>query len=124
MAGKYNLSSVELELMEFIWQHKNGVYFKDLMQHFVKDCGKEWKRQSLRTFLLNLTHKGVLEIRKDGKVYVYAATCTKKEHIQKWTKKLLEEVYDDSLTNFLCALGGETELSEEEMTELKEFIEE
>lgn len=85
---------------------------------------KEWKRQSLRTFLLNLTHKGVLEIRKDGKVYVYAATCTKKEHIQKWTKKLLEEVYDDSLTNFLCALGGETELSEEEMTELKEFIEE
>ena len=54
MAGKYNLSNLELELMEFIWQHEDGVYFKDLIQHFVKECGKEWKRQSLRTFLLNL----------------------------------------------------------------------
>jgi len=124
MAGKYNLSNLELELMEFIWQHEDGVYFKDLIQHFVKECGKEWKRQSLRTFLLNLVNKGVLEIRKDEKAYIYAATCTKKEHIQKWTRKLLEEVYDASLTNFLCALGGETELSEEEMNELKEFIEE
>ncbi len=123
MSGKYNLSTLEMEIMEFIWRRERGVYFRDLMRHFVKEGGKQWKRQSLRTFLLNLVAKGALEIRKDEKLYVYVASCTKDEYIKRWTKKLLRDVYDGSLKNFLCALGGRLDMDKEDMLELREFVE-
>ncbi len=122
MTQKYNLSSLEWEIMEFIWEQKEGLYFRDLMQHFVKEGGKQWKRQSLRTFLLNLEKKGALEIKKHEKFYMYVPVSTKEGHIRKWTKNMLKEFYNGSLKEFLLALKGDTGLSEQEMSELREFL--
>ena len=112
---KYDLSDLELEVMDYIWSHEEGVLFKDLAQYFITEQGKEWKRQSLRTFLLRLEEKGS---------YLYIATQTKQQHIQKWTQNLLNEMYSSSLKNFICALTGGEKLGKKEIEELKDMIEE
>lgn len=125
MAGKYNLSELEYELMDYIWKYENGVYFKDLSEHFIVKLGKHWKRPSLRTFLLRLQEKGFIEIdQTTRRSYIYKATKTKEEHIQNWTKNLLEEAYDNSIKNFVCALNGGITLSKEDVSELRDMIDE
>lgn len=122
---KYDLSDLELEVMDYIWSHKEGVLFKDLVQHFITEQGKEWKRQSLRTFLLRLEEKGFLRIEQTARrSYIYIATQTKQQYVQKWTKNLLNEMYSSSLKNFVCALTGGEKLSKKEIEELKDMIEE
>ena len=66
---KYDLSDLELEGMDYIWSHEEGVLFKDLAQYFITEQGKEWKRQSLRTFLLRLEEKGFLRIEQTKESY-------------------------------------------------------
>ena len=122
---KYGLSDLELEVMDYIWSHKEGVLFKDLAQYFITEQGKEWKRQSLRTFLLRLEEKGFLRIEQTARrSYIYIATQTKQQYVQKWTKNLLNEMYSSSLKNFICALTGGEKLSKKEIEELKDMIEE
>lgn len=122
---KYDLSDLELEVMDYIWSHEEGVYFKDLAQYFITEQGKDWKRQSLRTFLLRLEEKGFLRIEQTSRrSYIYIATQTKQQHVQKWTQKLLNEMYSSSLKTFICALTGGEKLSQKEIAELKEMIEE
>ncbi len=125
MAGKYGLSELEFELMDYIWEHENGVYFKDLVEYFIEKGGKAWKRPSLRTFLLRLQEKGFLQIDQSSKrSYIYMATETKKEYIQRWTQNLLAEAYGDSIGNFICALNGGEGLSQKDIEELKKIIDE
>lgn len=122
---KYDLSDLELEVMDYIWSHEEGVLFKDLAQYFITEQGKEWKRQSLRTFLLRLEEKGFLRIEQTARrSYLYIAIQTKQQHIQKWTQNLLNEMYSSSLKNFICALTGGEKLGKKEIEELKDMIEE
>ena len=58
------LSQTEHEIMEFFWDAQKEYDFKELMQHFNEEGGKEWKKQTLNTFLSRLLDKGLLERKK------------------------------------------------------------
>ena len=48
------LSETEMEVMEIIWASGHPITSSELLEIFVKDKGKEWKGQTMATFLATL----------------------------------------------------------------------
>ena len=70
------LSLTEHEIMEFFWDAQKEYDFKELMQHFNEEVGKEWKKQTLNTFLSRLLDKGLLQRRMEGRKAYYRYRLT------------------------------------------------
>ena len=55
--------------------------------------------------------------------YLYYALCTKEELIRGWTRKVVEEYFDNSISSFVMAFTGKQKLSEAEAEKLKKLLE-
>ena len=60
MKDRYSISDAEREVLEMLWKQEGGVKQSQLLAMFEKE-GKEWKRQTLNTFLARLEEKGLVK---------------------------------------------------------------
>lgn len=122
MNKNFGLSHTEKEIMELLWRSEEPLSFREILDYANETWKKNWKKQTLNTYLLNMQKAGLIGSER-GKVYqVYFPMCTKEEHIQKWTRKLVKETFEGSLYSFVVAFTGGEKLSEEEAMELKKLI--
>ena len=57
MKSIYSMTEAESEVMEKLWDQEESIKQSHLLTLFEED-GKEWKRQTLNTFLSRLEEKG------------------------------------------------------------------
>lgn len=118
----FGLTSTEAEIMELFWGASKPLSFKEVMAYVTTELKKEWKKQTLNTYLSNLQKSGLLKTERSRYHYQYFAALTREEYIQQWTQKLVEEAYGNSLGNFIAAFTGGKKLSKEEAEELRKLI--
>ena len=53
-----HLSKTEYEIMEYFWEMGDKYTFGELMKYFNENLDKNWKKQTLNTFLSRLIEKG------------------------------------------------------------------
>lgn len=116
---KYTLSSAEQEVLNFLWECKKWTTCSELVQHF-NLTGKDWKRQTINTFLTRLLEKGF--VIKNGRKYIY--TYTEEEFASLRAAELVETFYNGSLKTFMSALTGKNTLDKKYADELKDYLEE
>lgn len=61
-----HLSKTEYEIMEYFWGMGDKYTFGELMKYFNENLDKNWKKQTLNTFLSRLIEKGLLKKEKEG----------------------------------------------------------
>ena len=125
--SKYNLSATEMEIMEFLWDTNKKLSASEILKYFNDNKSKNWKKQTLNTFLVKLIEKGALQydVSKNKKYYYPTAQSqTKTEHIKHWTQSFIQNTFDGSLYHFLYAFTGGSPLSENDADELKKYLEE
>ena len=54
MKKNYGLTNTELQIMELLWAAKRPMTFREIMEVARKEWKKEWKVQTLNTFLNGL----------------------------------------------------------------------
>lgn len=118
----YGLSYTEKEIMDYLWETGEAVTFKELLDYVNTVLEKGWKKQTLSTYLKNLQLLDVIGVDDSQKNYKYYATCTREEHIHKWTQKLVNESFGSSLGKFVRAFSGGKKLSKEEADELRKLL--
>ena len=59
-----HLSKTEYRIMEYFWSTGGKYTFGELMKYFKEEEDKNWKKQTLNTFLSRLIDKGLLERKK------------------------------------------------------------
>ena len=116
------LTSTEAEIMEMFWKQNAPLSFKEIMDYVVTFLKKDWKSQTLNTYLSNLKKAGLIETDRTNYHYRYIAACSKQEYIQRWTQKLVEDSYGNSISNFVVAFTGGCKLSPEEAEKLRKLI--
>lgn len=122
MDKNFGLSHTEKEIMELLWQSEKPLSFREILDYANETWEKNWKKQTLNTYLLNMQKAGLIGSER-GKVYqVYFPMCTKEEHIRNWTRKLVKETFGGSLYSFVVAFTGGEKLTEEEAEELRKLI--
>lgn len=119
MKRVYNASVAEREVLEKLWDQEGGVKQSQLLAAFEAD-GKEWKRQTLNTFLARLEEKGLITREKR----IVKPRYTREEYYNKQMKKAIDEMYGGRLSNFVAAFVKQNTLKESEAEELIRILEE
>jgi predicted transcriptional regulator len=118
MINFQKLSETEMEVMQIIWASDHPITSGELLDIFAQQKGKEWKGQTIATFLARLVEKGVLTSIKQGRANIYKPRISPEEYRSHEAKSLLETLYEGSVKNFLTTLYDGKELTKDEMTEL------
>lgn len=120
----YGLTNTELLIMELLWSEGRPMSFREIMGVATKEWKKDWKVQTLNTFLNGLQKMGMIRAERSmtSSYNVYYPLCTKEQHIHKWTKEMVEVCYDNSFRRLVSAFIGDGKLSKEDAEELKKLL--
>ncbi|MDE6601416.1 MAG: BlaI/MecI/CopY family transcriptional regulator [Lachnospiraceae bacterium] len=114
----YDVSDAEMEVMEKLWEHGDGIKQSELLALFEAD-GKEWKRQTLNTFLARLEGKGLVKRENRIVKVVYG----REEYNGMQMKTVIDHVYGGKLSNFVASFVKENSITDTDAKELIDFLE-
>ena len=118
------LSDSELEVMEVLWQKGEPMSFGELLDYFNVHTEKNWKKQTLNTFLFRMQQKNLLQIIADGRYKQYTPAMTREEYLMEESKAFLNKNYQGSIVKMFAAFSGGDALGKDEIGELKQLLEE
>jgi BlaI family penicillinase repressor len=118
------MSETEAELMKVIWECDHPVTSTELLRIFAEQKGKQWKGQTISTFLSRLVEKGVLTATRQGRTNLYEPRLSEEEYKLWEAESVLDELYQGSVKNFLSALYDSEKISKKEIDELKQWFSE
>ncbi|RAR41267.1 BlaI/MecI/CopY family transcriptional regulator [Paenibacillus sp. MDMC362] len=115
------LSDTEMELMEVIWECTPPVTSTELLALFAQR-GREWKAQTISTFLSRLVDKGALTATRDGRTNKYMPRISPEDYKLMETQHVLDGLYQGSVKNLISALYDGEKLSDDDIAELKQWF--
>ena len=117
MRGKYYMSEAERDVMEVLWTFPEGVNQSVLLKA-VNAAGKDWKRQTLNTFITKLMEKGL--VNRENR---YVTAAMDKQAYGNWQiEEVVKEVYDGKISAFMLAFAKDQKLTKEDKEELEKLL--
>lgn len=123
MGNIQKLSDTELELMEAIWLCTPPVTSTELLRQFAEK-GRNWKPQTISTFLSRLVEKGALAATRHGRTNKFVPLISAEDYKLLETQHVLDDLYQGSVKNLISAMYDGDKLSEEDITELQRWFSE
>ncbi|PXW87215.1 CopY/TcrY family copper transport repressor [Streptohalobacillus salinus] len=121
MAGNFQITDAEWEVMRVVWT-LNQATSKDIAD--ILWTKKNWKQATTKTLIGRLVHKGLLNTEKDGNRYQYRAAVNKSEGIKLFETKLLGRVCNKDIGKVIASIMAEATLSHDDITLLEEALQE
>lgn len=123
MKDYYSLSDTEKKIMELLWQLEEPLSLRETMDYLNEKLNKDWKQQTIGTYLSHLEKAGLVRIDKRfARSNLYFPACTKEEYTQKYLQKLVSESFNNSIADLVCAFTGGKKLSKKDLKELQKLI--
>lgn len=119
---KYLVSESENIIMEYLWKQTEGKYFHEIMEYLAENSDKSWKKQTVNTFLLRLTGKGLLTFEDTKKGKMYFPVISYQKFRQGEAKAFLDKFSGGSVSLFLSALSGGKKIDEKISKELRDLL--
>lgn len=119
----FDVSETEKEILEYLWENPQGVLSREMLEYFNEKKQKDWKKQTLNTFLLRLAEKGLIEGKAQGVKKIYQAVYDAKEYEAKKAESILENNYGGSVRNFVMALTGGEKIDKAMADDLRKMLE-
>ena len=116
------MSATEFYILKYLQSRETPATFSEIMTHFNEEEKKEWKKQTVNTFLTRLAQKGFLNIDKSGKRAIYIPSVSKKKYYEDYAQQIIEDSYEGSLKNFICAFTENHKLTSNEKEELLTYV--
>ena len=113
----FGVSEAEQEVLEKLWDQEDGIKQSQLLALFEAD-GKEWKRQTLNTFLTRLEHKGL--VRRENRVV--KPVYSRDEYNCMQMKTAIDDLYGGRLSKFVAAFVKENTIDESDAEELIKIL--
>ncbi len=115
--GEIRLHEGELNVMELLWSNK-ALAAKDIAKIIKEYIG--WEKNTTYTVIKRLINKGAI-IREDPG-FICRADITKAEIQKVETQALLNQLYNDSISNFISDYLSKCELSSVDIDMLQKII--
>ena len=123
MKKYFGLTNTEAEIMSLFWDFgKDAFTFRELSQYAREFLEKDWKKQTLSTFLSNLQKMGLLEVKVKGRNYIYYSVYSRQEYINQWARDLIRTQFCNSLSTFVAAFTSPSVLSKEETDHIRKLL--
>ena len=112
------ISNTKKEIMELFWNQDKTLCFSEIMDYFGKEKGKEWKKQTLSTFLQELVNKGFLEREYRGKNTFFTPLVSKEQYEFSCITDIIDEKYQGKTAELIVSLLQHYEITKEEKEKL------
>ncbi len=97
MTERANLTDCEQIVMKSVWDAGRDVSLVEIMAAVQERYERNWKRQTVSTFLLHLIQKGYLTSYRVGRVFYYHQEVELAGYKKQLTAEFLDFWYDNSL---------------------------
>ena len=112
------LSKTEEQLMQYLWK-LNTAFMKDLLESYPEP---KPANTTVATLLKRMIDKGFIAYKVYGKSREYYPLVKKKDYFSKHVNTMIKTFFDDSASQFASFFTKETNLTKEELEELKTLI--
>lgn len=118
MSEKYNLTPVELELMNILWEIGQGTV-RDVMANLSQE--RKLAYTSVSTILRILEQKKILITEKLGKQHIYLPNLSKKSFAEHSVEKMINQVFSGNSVELVAHLVN-TNVSQEEIAAIQNLL--
>ncbi len=112
------LSKAEEQLMQYLWK-RNKAFMKDLLEDFPEP---KPATTTVATLLKRMTQKEFINYKTIGKSREYFPLVKKSDYFSKHVNGLIKNFFNNSASQFASFFTSETDLSNEELEELRKLI--
>ncbi|MDE5699874.1 MAG: BlaI/MecI/CopY family transcriptional regulator [Lachnospiraceae bacterium] len=119
---KCEMSQSESLIMDYLWKNDGGKGFSEIMEYLNGELHKNWKKQTINTFIRHLIDKGLIAADASQKSRRYSAALTPAQYARGKANKILADYYDGSVEVFISALTGGKQLSKKLVDELQGLV--
>lgn len=114
-----SLTQTEEELMQYLWKLEKA-FMKDLLELYPEPKPAS---TTVATLLKRMTDKGFIGYKQMGRSRQYYPLVKKSEYFSKHVNGLIKKFFNNSASQFASFFTSETDLSAEELEELKAIVE-
>jgi predicted transcriptional regulator len=115
------ISSAESLVMEALWQ-KSPLAAEAVIAEVAAAQG--WSEATVKTLLNRLLKKKAIGAEKDGRRYLYRPLVGRDAYLQSESQGLLDRLFDGRLAPLVSHFSQTGKLSEQDIAELRQLIEE
>tara|TARA_R110001632_G_scaffold6324_3_gene25765 strand:+ start:26986 stop:27360 length:375 start_codon:yes stop_codon:yes gene_type:complete len=112
------LSKSEEQLMQYLWK-RNNAFMKDLLSDFPNP---KPATTTVATLLKRMADKGFVSYKTIGKSREYFPLVKKSDYFSKHVNSLIKNFFNDSTSQFASFFTKETDLTNDELEELRKII--
>lgn len=112
------LSKSEEQLMQYIWK-KEKAFMNELLEMYPDP---KPANTTVATLLKRMRDKGFIGYEQLGRSRRYYPLVRKADYFSRHINGLIKKYFDDSPSSFASFFAKETDLSEEELKELREIV--
>lgn len=116
------LTESEKIIMKCVWDLGDAVRLSYIVKAANDGYNKNWKSQTVSTFLRKLVEKGFLEQYRNGRYFCYHVLVSKHDYRCRMLREDLEFWNDGMVDEFLDELMDENTFSNEQRTKIIEGI--
>lgn len=118
------LTQAETLIMKCIWDVEKEMQLSEVLEMVNARHQKEWKPQTVSTFLGKLVQKEFLKMKRNGRKVTYEVLIREEDYQAMQAEKFVSFWNQGSVGQFLTAFYREKKVSKEELEELRKAIDE
>lgn len=112
------LSKTEEQLMQYLWKSKKA-FMKDLLESYPEP---KPATTTVATLLKRMIGKGFVAYKTYGKSREYYPLVKKEDYFSRHVNSMIKTFFNDSASQFASFFTRKTDLTKEELEELKAII--
>jgi BlaI family transcriptional regulator, penicillinase repressor len=115
------ISEAEWEVMKVVWEN-SPCTSNQIIDALAQST--DWSPKTIKTLINRLVNKNVLGYKEDGRRYLYYSLIQEDECIKAENQSFLSKVYNGALKSLLVSFIKESDLSKEDIEDLKRILDE
>lgn len=119
---KTELTNAEVLVMKCIWDTPTDMVLSEIVTLVNGRYGREWRPQTVSTYLAHLVQKQFLKMTRQGKIYTYHPLISEKTYRSREMRRFVEFWGSGSAADFLAAYKEDCGLSAEEADEIRALL--
>ena len=119
---KNELTNAELLVMKCIWDNTQDMVLSEVVAIVNDRYNKEWKPQTVSTYLAHLVQKNFLKMERNGKIYTYHPLVAEADYRNKEMTAFVDFWGCGSPSQFLSAFFKDNKVEKTELDNLQKLI--
>ena len=113
------LTESEELVMKAVWDFKHEPVLSEVVERVNGFYGKDWRPQTVSTFLQKIVRKGYCRLIRNGKIYTYKVLIKEEEYRRKLYKQHISFWNHNDVVEFVAEMINNKDLTLEDIEEAK-----